>query len=292
MKNLDLSVFPKVDKASWNELAKKQLKGEDPNRVLSWKTLGDLSLSPYYDSSDLQGLEDQIYFFESLPNHAWKLYEEVSVNNEKESNIRAIEALMGGCNGIIFTLEKISNFDELLKDINFEICDLSFITNADLSPSSGCNGMTNENCVFESKKHISAVSQIVELISSSNKEFVYRTSFPDFFLEIAAVRALRYLSNTYLKNPQLKIHTSITSHTQDDHQWFLNTTAGLATILGGSHSISFSASLGDERISRNTGNLIREESGIEEYQDQCGGSYYVEVLTHKLIEETLKKVKL
>lgn len=293
LKNLDLSIFPKVDKATWENLAKKQLKGGTPNDALTWSPFDNFLLSPYYDSSDLQGVEDQKEFFKLLPNHKWKLYEEVSVTNEKEANTKALNALMGGCDGIIFNLEKSANSDELLKGVNSEMCELSFINSIDnhfFTPDR-FYGMTDENCRFESKKHTSPISQLAELISDFDKKFIYRTAFPDFFVEIATLRALRFLLNKHIGKPEVKIHTNVPAHAQDDHQWFLNTTAGLASILGGSNSVSFTTSLGDTRISRNTGNLIREESGIEEYQDQCGGSYYIEVLTHRLIEETLKKVK-
>jgi methylmalonyl-CoA mutase len=294
LKNLDLSPFPKVDKATWNDLAKNQLKGEDPNEILSWQPFDGFSMGAYYDSSDIQGLDQQIEFFQSLPNHTWKLYEEISVINEKEANSKAIDALMGGCNGIIFNLKLIPITEELIKGIDSGICDLSFINSIDnqsIAPSKSY-GMNNENCLFESKQHTSPVFHIEEFISSINHEFIFRTAFSDFFLEIATIRAIRYLLNVKLNKPDTKIHTCISAHAQDDHQWFLNTTAGLASILGGSHSVSFTTSKGDSRISRNVGNLIREESGIVEYQDQCGGSYYLEVLTNRLIEETLKRVKL
>ena len=60
--------------------------------------------------------------------------------------------------------------------------------------------------------------------------------------------------------------------------------------MGGSHSVDFSTASGDTRISRNTGNLIREESGINTYSDQCGGSYYVETLTDKIIKKVTEKL--
>ena len=44
----------------------------------------------------------------------------------------------------------------------------------------------------------------------------------------------------------------------------------------------------DPRITRNVGNLIREESKITEYQDQCGGAYLVEVLTDQIIKGGFK----
>ncbi len=294
MKKLDLSVFPEVSKKEWEFLAQKQLKGEDANESLKWAPFDGFPMLPYYELSDLQGLESQVSFFKSLPSHQWKLYQEVYVKNENEANKKAIDALMGGCDGIIFNIDTSFDSKELLSGINSEICDLSFInlTNRQLPVPEGRNVMLSENCIFQSKNISTPLEQIIEFVSSPKQGYFYRTSFTDFFLEIAALRALRFLLNKRLNNSTAKIHTHVPSHDNEDHQWFLNTTAGLASILGGSNSISFNTGIGDERISRNTGNLIREESGIESYQDQCGGSYYIEVLTSKLIEQALEKTNI
>ncbi|MFK7953908.1 MAG: methylmalonyl-CoA mutase family protein [Ekhidna sp.] len=291
MKKLDLSVFPKVDKSEWEILAQKQLKGENPNDALNWKSSGDISLLPYYESSDLQGLESQIAFFQSLPDHQWKLYEQVQVTEGREANKQALKALMGGCDGIIFNLDQHYNWDILLNEIDSEICNLSFLKVDQTLPEKIKTEMTDKNCLFLSPKTQSPVDQLKETLSNlnTNHSFIYRDTLSDFFLEIATVRALRFLINKNLNRAEVAIHTHISDLNQDDHQWFLNTSAGLASILGGSHSVSFTTKIGDERISRNVGNLIREESGIDSYQDQCGGSYYIEVLTSKLIAETLKK---
>ena len=294
MKNLDLSVFPKVDKSTWEILAQKQLKGENPNDVLNWKSLGDLSLLPYYESSDIKELESQIDFFQSLPNHHWRLYEQIQVTSDKDANKKALKALMGGCDGIIFNLEQPSDFSELLNDINSKICHLSFIKKNQNLPNDIKIEMTDQNCFFQSPEVSNPIEQLTNVLSqlNNNHSFIYRIAFSDFFLEIATIRALRFLLSQNLGKTEINIHSHVPAHSLDDHQWFLNTTAGLASILGGSHSVTFTTKMDDERISRNVGNLIREESGISTYQDQCGGSYYIESLTNKLIEETLKNSNL
>lgn len=288
LKNLDLEIFPRTSKEQWKQLAEKQLKGADPDVELTWKNDAEIKLEAYYDKSDTEELNYLQDFFGKIESHRWKLYERVEVTNEKEANSKALKALIGGCDGIIFNLKIDANTDSLLKDIDSNICDVSIVSSVDNSFNlEVANSITNENCIFEEEHFTSPISQLAHFIRKiENQKFIHRTAFADFFLEISAVRALRYL----LDQP-VHIHTQVSKHQSKEHQWFLNTTAGLASILGGTHSIDFSTSIGDARISRNTGNLIREESGIEEYSDQCGGSYYIEVLTDRIIKGVKEKLE-
>lgn len=290
MEDLDLSIFPKVGKQRWIELAKSQLKGLDPAEKLGWTNTDATQLQAYYDASDTKELTYLKDFFQNITHHAWKLYERVKVNSESSANKDAIEALMGGCDGIIFDLASCKFSERLLEDIDTTICDISII-NAGKKPTlpdGYTYRMTDSNSVFKNQGINS--DQIVASINQvSNEKYLHRIANTDFFLEIATVRALRYLLDERGMG-RIHIHTQIPVHNSEDHQWFLNTTAGLASILGGSHSVDFSTSSGDSRISRNIGNLIREESGITEYTDQCGGSYYVEVLTDHIIQAAKKQL--
>ncbi|SNT15823.1 Methylmalonyl-CoA mutase [Ekhidna lutea] len=289
MKDLDLNIFPSVSKENWRLLAEKQLKGANPDKELQWINEAGLTVEGYYDSSDLNNLSYLKDYFTSIPSHRWKLYERIEVSNEKEANSQALKALMGGCDGIIFNVQKSIDENILLREINSEICDISFMGSISISQSK--IAMTSQNCAEESEVNHSPINQIAELIEKAkDRKFVFRSAFSDFFLEIATVRALKYLLDLN-RLSSIHIHTEVPIHKSKEHHWFLNTTAGLASILGGSHSINLQTAIGDSRISRNTGNLIREESGLDMYEDQCGGSYYVEVLTDKIIKEVNERLK-
>lgn len=291
MKELDLNIFPEISKDEWLQLAENQLKGADPNTELAWKNTGDLNLNAYYDRSDIEGLSYLEDFFSSINPHKWKLYEQIEVSNAGTANEQAIKALMGGCDGIIF--KNPENWNTLLKDIDTQICDINMISDGDMSSDSNLTGFKlykAGNCITSSEV-LDPINQVFQLVNSINKEtYIHRTALGDFFLEIATIRSLRYLLETN-GNENIKIHSQVPLHAESDHQWFLNTTSGLASVLGGSHSIDLPTATGDSRISRNTGNLIREESGIIEYSDQCGGSYYIEVLTDKIIKKVTEKLK-
>ncbi|MEM6735560.1 MAG: methylmalonyl-CoA mutase family protein [Bacteroidota bacterium] len=284
MKPFELSTFPKSDQEKWLEIAKKQLKGDDPLQKFAWNTCGLTNLKPYYDTYDTKDLDYLINFFQTIPSHRWRFYEKIQVTNEMEANKQALAALGGGCDGVILELEDDFNQDILFKGIDLSLYDVSL---------SGLNGVikaTGEvdptNCVYQDASVTVPFDQVRSLLEAIDMsiECVHRKAFSDFFLEIAAVRALRFMLNTEKRRNDIRIHTSIPPHKLAENQWFLNTTSGLASILGGSYSIDMPTATGHHRITRNIGNLIREESGIEVYKDPCGGSYLIESLTHQIIQ--------
>lgn len=297
MNELDLSIFPNVSKDDWNQLAKKQLKGQDPNTSLSWLSDSTIELGPYYDVSDIQDLKYLIDFFESTPTIIWKLYDQLHIDDEKRGNELILESLVGGCDGVILETDQSLNFPKLLADVQVDICDISIDTSHSLpSIPLGLTGFTNSrdfsNAVMVTSEQTQVDAIVYALDSLEDKTHIIRSATSDFFLEIASIRALRFLLYDVLKKStqDVHIHTQIPTHQNENHQWFLNATSGIASVLGGTNSISFPTATGSNRISRNVGNIIREEAGIKQYEDQCGGSYFVEMLTHTLINACKAKL--
>jgi methylmalonyl-CoA mutase len=132
----------------------------------------------------------------------------------------------------------------------------------------------------------------------------------NFFMEIAKLRAARYLWAKLMKqfdpkDPQslaLRTHcqTSGVSLTeQDPYNNVVRTTIeALAAVLGGTQSLHTNAL--DEAIAlptpfsaaiaRNTQLIIQEESGVPHVVDPLGGSYYVESLTNAMVVEAEKLI--
>ena len=144
-------------------------------------------------------------------------------------------------------------------------------------------------------------------------DFAPRLSFffgvgMNFFMEIAMLRAARYLWHNIVKefkpaNPRstvLRTHvqTSGWSLTQQDpnNNIIRTTLEALAAVLGGTQSLhtnSFDEAVSlptplSARIARNTQIIIQEESQICHVVDPLGGSYYVEALTAAIIREAQK----
>jgi len=133
----------------------------------------------------------------------------------------------------------------------------------------------------------------------------------DFFLEVAKLRAARLLWSTLMaekfspKNERslmLRTHcqTSGVSLTADSpyNNIVRVTVEAMAAALGGTQSLhtnSFDEALAlptefSAGIARNTQLVLQEETGITDVVDPLAGSYYVESLTAKLVEEAQKLI--
>ncbi|MDL2329949.1 methylmalonyl-CoA mutase [Desulfosarcina sp. OttesenSCG-928-A07] len=144
-------------------------------------------------------------------------------------------------------------------------------------------------------------------------DFAPRLSFffgvgMNFFMEIAMLRAARILWYELLKpfNPQNSKSSVLRTHVQtsgwslteqDPYNNIIRTTLeALAAVLGGTQSLhtnSFDEAVGlptdfSARIARNTQIIIQEESQVCHVIDPLGGSYYIEALTHNIIQEARK----
>src|SRR5690554_1870890 len=127
----------------------------------------------------------------------------------------------------------------------------------------------------------------------------------NFFMEVAKLRAARVLWCRVMeglgaqdeRSKMLRTHcqtSGVSLQEQDPYNNVIRTTVeALAAVLGGTQSLHTNAL--DEalalptdfsaRIARNTPLVLAEETGVTRVVDPLGGSYYVEALTAKLVEE-------
>lgn len=132
-----------------------------------------------------------------------------------------------------------------------------------------------------------------------------------FFMEIAKLRAARVLWARVMRQlgaqkPEslmLRTHcqtSGVSLQAQDPYNNVIRTTIeALAAVLGGTQSLHTNAL--DEaialptdfsaRIARNTQLILEHETGIVPVVDPLGGSYYVESLTHSLVEHAWAEVE-
>lgn len=132
-----------------------------------------------------------------------------------------------------------------------------------------------------------------------------------FFMEVAKLRAARILWSRVMGQLGAKKPTSLMLRThcqtsgvslaaQDPYNNVIRTTIeALAAVLGGTQSLHTNAL--DEaialptdfsaRIARNTQLIIEHETGICPVVDPLGGSYYVESLTHSLVEHAWAEIE-
>jgi hypothetical protein len=111
--------------------------------------------------------------------------------------------------------------------------------------------------------------------------------------ETAQIRALKLLIYNIQKAIGIEVNEvpiqafiSLKSLSKDEnHQLILATSAGLAAVMGGVHSLYFRADNMDDdrsRLFKNIQLLLKEEAGLTQVEDPIAGSYAVESLTETL----------
>lgn len=127
--------FKKVTKSEWLEKATADLKGESPVEKYSWNLEPGLKVEPYYDESDINGIQISPFkynylgesrFSSEAGSKAWVNLQEIDVKSASEANKEAVDALNSGADGIHFHLTKAIDPEELLSGIRPEYCYLSF----------------------------------------------------------------------------------------------------------------------------------------------------------------------
>jgi methylmalonyl-CoA mutase len=125
---------------------------------------------------------------------------------------------------------------------------------------------------------------------------------PDYFMEIAKIRAARFLFSALIsgfgkeKDVPVYIHSITTNWNKTLYDPNVNmlrlTTEAMSAVLGGCNSLlvrPFDSSYnvpGDfsERMARNVQIILKEESYFNKVVDPSAGSYYIESLTNALID--------
>jgi hypothetical protein len=141
-------------------------------------------------------------------------------------------------------------------------------------------------------------------LAALNYSFFKVSSIPNFYLGIVRPRAIRFLVSAYLLSENEKvdpglihIHSNPAPGKDYKENMLQQTTLGTANILGGTNTIHFD--LGSDkpvnfskRISRNIGNLLREESKMVFEEDPVAGSYFLDLLTHQYCKAVWGKIEI
>lgn len=130
---------------------------------------------------------------------------------------------------------------------------------------------------------------------------------PDFFTEIAKLRAFRKLVNLLQKqygtNFPIHIHTQtaqLDKSVLDVYNNMLRTTTeAMSAVIGGANSLAVlpynegfePASDFSSRIARNQQHILKDESYLNAVADISAGSYYIETLTDQLAEKAWEQFK-
>lgn len=131
---LSFQEFKEASYEAWKAQALKELKQESLES-LDWKTSRNIPAGPYYDDSAISHL-DPFHQHINLPaDHApgprsWENRQLINYSDDESTNIKILQALEGGADGIIIsTNNKSIAFEKLLKEVKLTYCSISFFTN-------------------------------------------------------------------------------------------------------------------------------------------------------------------
>ncbi|MBL7856687.1 MAG: hypothetical protein JNM57_03285 [Cyclobacteriaceae bacterium] len=126
--------FPPSSKAAWVSAAEAELGGKNPAIEKLWSTPDGLTFHPFYDVTDA-GSTTYLKSFQLPPASQsfrgaqfWFNMPRVTVTDAQSANIKALEHLALGADGIVFDVRKCSkvDFHSLLNDIQWPHCAVSF----------------------------------------------------------------------------------------------------------------------------------------------------------------------
>ncbi|HEX8547421.1 MAG TPA: methylmalonyl-CoA mutase family protein, partial [Cytophagaceae bacterium] len=141
----------------------------------------------------------------------------------------------------------------------------------------------------------------------STNEYIEKIGFSiplrkNFFQTIARIRSLKALAkgllglHNHLEELDVKVHcfNSQDSSTNDPYGQFISMSyQAMSSIIGGASSITLVPKEYDgydyaffKSISRNILNVLQFESGLQNFIDSSGGSYYIESLTEIICQRT------
>jgi len=136
------SEFPPVSTEKWEEVINKDLKGADYEKKLVWKTIEGFKVKPYYRAEDLEGLE----YLDSNPgqkpftrgkhadNNVWEVRQDIRIQNLKEANRIALDAVERGATALGFCAKGIKSLDDmatLFKGIYINAVSINFMCSED-----------------------------------------------------------------------------------------------------------------------------------------------------------------
>ncbi|HXJ97832.1 MAG TPA: methylmalonyl-CoA mutase subunit beta [Gelidibacter sp.] len=102
--------FEEVSSKQWKQLIQYDLKGADYNETLIWKTDEGINVKPFYHADEFEDVSDSF----GTESTTWQICQTIFVANIEKSNLKAIDAIQRGAEGIKFILP---SSDIVIKDL-------------------------------------------------------------------------------------------------------------------------------------------------------------------------------
>ncbi|MBS0011067.1 MAG: acyl-CoA mutase large subunit family protein [Bacteroidales bacterium] len=133
--------FPPVSTGEWMNRVKADLKGQDFERKLVWKTIEGFSLNPFYRAEDIKSIPcldkppGEFPFLRGIypGRNEWYVRQDINVKDPVKANARALDILNRGVTSLGFIFEEGTEYtsalmESLLKDIYCESIEINFLT--------------------------------------------------------------------------------------------------------------------------------------------------------------------
>jgi len=139
----------------------------------------------------------------------------------------------------------------------------------------------------------------MDLEDLCDRVFIYSNTGTEFFMEIAKLRALRviikallsaYTINSNKEVEIVSISSAYPNQSYDPHGSMIKSTyAGMSSIIGGCDTLIIEPHENSDLVqgvSAQISNILKEEAHLDKVSDPGAGSYFIENLTHQLINQT------
>jgi len=109
--------FEGVSSKAWKQKIQVDLKGADYNDTLIWHTNEGIDVKPFYHSDEFENLSE----VSASKATQWKISQFIEVEDAKEANAKAIDAIDRGAESIIFNITSDTiSIDDLLQNIDLK----------------------------------------------------------------------------------------------------------------------------------------------------------------------------
>lgn len=195
------------------------------------------------------------------------------------------------------------HFESIVKSTN------SFSVDTTLYQNSGANMVQQlAYSLAHANEYLNHLENVIENKKKQSLQVIFQVSVgTNYFFEIAKLRALRMLWNSiaseYNINPNCHIVASPSKRNKTLYDYNTNmlrtTTECMSAILGGANTICnlpydaiyHKDNEFGERIARNQLLVLKHESYFNKVNNPADGAYYIESLTHQLVEKSLELFK-
>ncbi len=304
--------FPKVSLQDWEQLVKKQLKTDDIDTVLIKENLENIVVKSYYDNNTpkaekLPRIEESTHLvakyndFLEEDAYAFLIDKDVKVaektlffSNPELANLATAE-----------TNQYVSLVDVFSKDASIDEALVQSLLKNNFKRNIGVDVSVYQNAGASIVQQLAiALAKTKDLVEKFGTEILEKLSFKfaighQYFLEIAKIRAFKYLFNQLSKEDGLNLFPYIFAETSfrnkannDEENNLIRSTLELsAAMIGGADAvfandfkIKNQTKLSEE-LSFKQMIVLAYESIINVFEDATSGSYVIEDVTRQLSEQ-------